>query len=77
MIAPKALATSCAARTWRARHPALMAIQRDATGRAVERTLAYARAWARPRGRAGDQFKDETETTCSASRASCAAASAR
>jgi ketol-acid reductoisomerase len=43
--------------------PALMAIQRDATGRAAERTLAYARALGA--GRAGvldTTFKDETET---------------
>ena len=43
--------------------PALMAIQRDATGRARERTLAYARALGA--GRAGvleTTFKDETET---------------
>jgi ketol-acid reductoisomerase len=43
--------------------PALMAIHRDATGRARERTLAYARALGA--GRAGvleTTFKDETET---------------
>ncbi len=43
--------------------PALMAIHQDATGRAEERTLAYARALGA--GRAGvleTTFKDETET---------------
>ena len=43
--------------------PALLAIQHDATGRAEERTLAYARALGA--GRAGvleTTFKDETET---------------
>ena len=43
--------------------PALMAIHRDPTGRAAERTLAYARALGA--GRAGvldTTFKDETET---------------
>jgi ketol-acid reductoisomerase len=43
--------------------PALMAIHRDATGRATERTLAYARALGA--GKAGvlaTTFKDETET---------------
>ena len=43
--------------------PALMAIQRDASGRAKERTLAYARALgASKAGVLETTFKDETET---------------
>ena len=43
--------------------PALMAIQRDGTGRARERTLAYARALgASKAGVLETTFKDETET---------------
>jgi len=70
--------TSCAHVPGGHRHPGADGDPARRTGRAVERTLAYARALGA--GRAGvleTTFKDETETDLFASRASCAAASAR